>query len=168
MIALFKRRPIIFWKPKTDEQIVPLDARNGRPDLEKDFEILEQRLMDNFRRLDNEALHSQNQFRWQQIILIFGGMMTGTLGAIQAAMSETARWPGAAEGIIATLLTAVAFVAQKTESQKKYFSTRLKAEMLRGEYFLFLGRLGAYKDDASRVQNLIRRVVEIESGKKGA
>lgn len=168
MIALFKRRPMLFWKPRIDEQIVPLNARKGYSYLEADFKILEERLMDSFRRLDNEALRAQNHFRWQQIILIVGGVMTGTLGAIQAAMSDATRVPGVVEGIIATLLTAVAVIARQTESQKKYFSKRLKAEMLRGEYFLFLGRLGAYKDDASRVRNLIRRVAEIESGMKGA
>jgi hypothetical protein len=167
MIALFKRRPILFWKPKNDEQIVSLDAQRERPSLKADFDILEQKLMENFRRLDNEALRAQNHFRWQQIILIVGGVITVTLGAIQAALPGD-RWPGATEGVIASALTAVAFMAKQMDSQKKYFSDRLKAEMLRGEYFLFLGRLDAYKDDASRVKNLIGRVAEIETGKKGA
>jgi len=167
MIALFNQRPTLFWKPKINEQIIPLDARKGLSDLEDDFKILEERLMDNFRRLDNEALRAQNHFRWQQIILIVGGVVASTLGAVRVAAPETAPWPGAIEAVIATTLTAVAFIARQTESQKKYFSNRLKTEMLRGEYFLFLGRLGAYKDDSSRVRNLIRRVVEIESGNKG-
>ncbi|MBO0860951.1 MAG: DUF4231 domain-containing protein [Chloracidobacterium sp.] len=163
MIALFKRRPILLWKPRINEQIVPLDQRKEFPALEDDFKILDEQLMDNFRRMDNEALMAQNQFRLQQIILIVGAVMTSSLGAIQAAMPETARWPGLIEAVIAAMLTAVAFIAKRTEPQKKYFSNRLKAETLRGEYFLFLGHLGAYKDDASRVHKLIQRVAEIES-----
>jgi hypothetical protein len=164
MIALFKRRPILFWKPKIDEQIVPIDARKNHPDLKADFDILEERLMEEFRRLDNAALRAQNHFRWQQIILISGAVMTSAAGAIQASSPNIAQWAGGVEAVIAGILTAVAFVAKQTDSHKKYFSNRLKAEVLRGEYFLFLGRLGAYKDDASRVQNLIRRVAEIEKG----
>jgi F0F1-type ATP synthase assembly protein I len=167
MIVLFKRLPILFWKPKINEQIVPPDERKETSALEDDFKTLEERLMDNFRRLDNEALRAQNNFRWQQIILIVGSLLASTLGAIRAAMPETAPWPGVVEALIAAMLAAVAVIAKQTESQKKYFSNRLKAETLRGEYFLFLGRLGEYKDGASRVRNLIRRVAEIESGKKG-
>jgi len=167
MIALFKRRPILFWKPRINEQIIPLDQRKEFSTLEDDFKILDERLMDNFRRLDNEALKAQNEFRRQQIILIVGAATTSSLGAIQVAMPETAPWPGLIEAVIAATLAAVAFIAKQTEPQKKYFSNRLKAETLRGEYFLFLGRLGPYKDDASRVRNLIHRVTEIELGRKG-
>jgi hypothetical protein len=164
MIALFKRRPILFWKPRVGVQIVPLDARKDLPDLEADFDILEERMMESFRRLENESLRAQNHFRWQQLILISGAVITTTFGAIQAAMQGAAKWPGLTEGVIASVLAAVAFIAKQTDSQKKYFSNRLKTETLRGEYFLFLGRVGAYKDDADRVQNLIRRVAEIEKG----
>ena|SRR5215471_16024239 len=167
MIALFRRRPILFWKPRINEQIVPPDQRKEFSAFEDDFKILDERLMENFRRMDNEALRAQNQFRRQQIILIIGAAMTSSLGAIQAAMPETAPWPGLIEAVIAAMVAAVAFIAKQTEPQKKYLSNRLKAETLRGEYFLFLGRAGAYKDDASRVRNLIHRVAEIESGRKG-
>lgn len=162
MIDLFKRRPKLFWKPRLGEQIVSPKAQAQYPALKNDFDILEQQLMSNFRNLDNQALQAQNQFRLQQFILIVGGVLTSAFGAVQAALSGKARWPGVTEAIIAIALTAVSFIAQQTKSQKKYFSSRLKAERLRGEYFLFLGRMGGYKDDSNRVQNLILRVSEIE------
>jgi hypothetical protein len=167
MITLFKRRPRLFWRPKEGAQIVPPDVQNQYPELQSDFGVLEKQLLDDFRRLDNKALEAQNQFRLLQIILIAGAVATSTLGAIHAALPD-APWPGITEAIVAALLTATAFAAKQLDSQKKYFSNRLKAEMLRGEYFLFLSRVGAYNDDSARVQNLIRRVAEIQAEQKGA
>ena len=164
MIALFKRRPILFWKPRKDD-IIQADVRNQFPTLQTDFGVVDMQVLPDFQDLDNKALIAQNQFRWQQIILIVGGVITAALGGLQAALPDD-KWPGITEGIIAALLTAVGFIAQSLGSQKKYYSNRLKAELLRGEYFLFLGKLGTYNDDSSRVQNLIRRVTEIQSEEK--
>jgi uncharacterized protein DUF4231 len=118
--------------------------------------------MPRFRNLDDEALRAQNQFRRQQIILIVGGVITTTLGAIQAAFTEKI-WPGAAEAAVAAVLTMVSVIAHDFDAQKKYFSNRLKAETLRSEYFLFLGRTGNYANEDDRVPSLIQRVTDIES-----
>lgn len=161
-ITLFKRLPKLVWRPKENEQIISLEDQGKFPGFKDDFEILERELMPYFRQLDNEALRAQNQFRRQQIILIAGGVVATTLGAIQAAHAK-ATWPGVAEAVVAAFLTMVSFIAGEVDAQKKYFSDRLKAETLRAEYFLFLGRLGNYANEANRVQNLIRRVADIES-----
>jgi hypothetical protein len=150
------------WRPKEDEQIVLLETQNQFPDLKSDFAILERDLMPVFRKLDNEALRAQNLLRMQQVILIAGGVIATTLGAIQAAQAKEV-WPGVAEAMVAGFLTSVSFIAREFNEHKKYFSNRLKAEALRGEYFLFLGRIGNYADDAERARNLIRRVTAIES-----
>ncbi|MCG3163436.1 MAG: hypothetical protein JMDDDDMK_04849 [Acidobacteria bacterium] len=171
-ITLFKRLPKLRWRPKEGEQIIHLapddqysDCREKYPDFKADFDILERELMPHFRELDNAALSAQNQFRLQQIILIVGGVIATALGAIQAANVKAA-WPGVAEAAVAASLTMVSVIAREFGAQKKYFSDRLKAETLRAEYFLFLGRLGNYANDADRAQNLIRRVAEIESNVK--
>jgi hypothetical protein len=162
-ITLFKRLPTLRWHaPKKMQEIVPSETQSQFPDLRSDFAMLEQELMPSFRRLDNEALRAQNVFRLQQVILIVGGVIVTTLGAIQAAHTKVV-WPGVAEAVIAGFLTSVAYIAREFNEQKKYFSDRLKAEMLRGEYFLFLGRMGNYVNDADRAHSLIRRVAEIES-----
>ncbi|HEX4949170.1 MAG TPA: DUF4231 domain-containing protein [Blastocatellia bacterium] len=166
MIILFKRWPFLFWKPKENEPIVSPEMQQQFPALQTDFAFLEQQILEDFRTFNNQALHAQNQFRQQQIWLIIGGVVTTTLGALQAAWSNVP-WPGVAESIVAAMLTTLGFLVQRLDAQKKYYSNRLKAELLRGEYFLFLGRIGAYNNDNSRQQTLIRRVVEIQS-EKGA
>lgn len=161
-ITLFKRLPMLRWRPTDNEQqIVQPETQNQFSDLKSDFDILEQNLMPSFRKLDNEALRAQNLFRLQQVILIAGGVITTTLGAVQAAHAEEA-WPGITESVVAGFLTSVSYIAREFNEQKNYFSNRLKAEALRGEYFLFLGRMGNYAND-DRVQSLIRRVADIES-----
>jgi uncharacterized protein DUF4231 len=161
-VTLFKRLPMLRWRPRENEQIVQPETQNQFPDLKSDFDILEHELMPSFRNLDNEALRGQNLFRLQQVILIAGGVITTTLGAVQAALTKEV-WPGIAEAVVAGFLTSVSYIARQFNEQKNYFSNRLKAETLRGEYFLFLGRMGNYANDDDRVQSLIRRVADIES-----
>jgi hypothetical protein len=162
-ITLFKRLPTLKWRaPKKIQEIVPSETHSQFPDLTSDFDILEQELMPSFRRLDSEALRAQNLFQLQQVVLIAGGVITTTLGAVQAALTKEV-WPGVSEAVVAGFLTSVSYIARQFNEQKNYFSKRLKAETLRGEYFLFLGRMGNYANDADRVQSLIRRVADIES-----
>jgi uncharacterized protein DUF4231 len=162
-ITLFRRLPIFLWRPpKSEQRFVEPEAQNQFPALKSDFETLEKELMPSFRRLDNEALRAQNLFRLQQVILIAGGVITTTLGAAQAAHSKES-WPGIAEAVVAAFLTSISYIAREFNEQKNYFSNRLKAEALRGEYFRFLGRIGNYANDDDRAQNLIRRVDDIES-----
>jgi hypothetical protein len=71
-------------------------------------------------------------------------------------------WPGVAEALIAGFLTSVSYIAREVKNQKKYFSSRLKAERLRSEYFLFLGRMGNYSNDADREDKLENCVGSVE------
>jgi hypothetical protein len=162
-LVLFKRRPYLRWRPKEGEQIVPPEAKASCPTLADDFELLERELMPHFRELDNEALRAQNQFRLEQVALIFGGALAIVLGTVQAALAS-AVWPGIIEMVLAAGLAAIALRARALKAQERYFINRLKAETLRGEYFLFLGRVGSYADDDHRAQRLIRRVAEVKAG----
>ena len=159
-MVLFRRLPGLRWRPHQDEQIVPLAAQAEYPEFADDFAILERELMPRFRALDNQALRRQNQFRLHQVTLIFGGGLATVLGALQAGYPAVA-WPGAAEAVVAGFLSTVAFRQRELHARDRYSVNRLKAELLRSEYFLFLGRVGAYADDAARVRHLVRRVAQV-------
>jgi hypothetical protein len=162
-LVLFKRFPRLHWRPREGEQIIPREAEATYPALADDFAFLERALLPHFRELDNEALRAQNQFRLEQMALILGGTLATVLGAVQASLLNAA-WPGIVEAVLAAGLTAVAFRAQALKAQERYFTNRLKAEMLRGEYFLFLGRISPYAEDRECPQQLIRRVAEVKTG----
>lgn len=164
-MALFKRLPSLRWSPPRDQEIVPAEAQTQSPAFAGDFKTLDDELMPHFRELDAEALLVQNQFRLQQVTLIFGGVLATILGALHASFGAApAVWAGIIESVLAATLSAVALRAQGTHAQERYFTDRLKAEKLRTEYFLFLGRVGAYADDRERLACLIRRVADIKSG----
>jgi hypothetical protein len=118
-----------------------------------------------FRELDQEALKAQNQFRLGQVALIFGGAVATILGAVQAALAKQ-MWARLVETIWADALTGIIYYTQQMKAQERYFTNRLKAEALRGEYFLFLGRIGPYADDENRISYLITRVADINAGEE--
>ena len=164
-MTLFKRLPSLRWSPPRDQLIVPAEAQTQSPAFSDDFKTLEDELMPHFRELDAEALRVQNQFRLNQVMLIFGGALATILGALHASLgARPAVWAGIVESVLAALLSAVAMRLQGTHAQERYFSDRLKAEKLRTEYFLFLGRVGTYADEQERLPCLVRRVADIKSG----
>lgn len=149
--------------PKKTYDLVPQGAKDNCPGLKPDFDYLEQKLMPDFWRHDAEAGDHQKGFRRKQQILIWGGTLATILGAVQASY-QSWKWPGFAEAAIGALLIAVAYTARQMRDQELYLKKRLRAELLRGEYFMYLGRVGAYADDATRRNNLITRVAEINRG----
>jgi len=164
-LTLLNRLPSVSWQPRKDALFLLLpEEQEAYPDFEQDFATLEQELLPHFRRFDSEALRAQNQFRQGQVVVIFGGAFATILGAVRAAFPY---WWGI--GIIEALLTAglgaTAWWVRVLKPQERYFTLRLQAEALRSEYFLFLGRIGAYTDDNTRVSQLLRRVADITAGK---
>jgi Protein of unknown function (DUF4231) len=114
-----------------------------------------------FWELDDEAQSAQNQFRREQVILILGTACATILGAIQAA--RPGKLPGIIEAVLAASLAAIILRSQTLKTHKAYFANRLKAESLRGEYFLFLRRSEPYTNDGNRVSKLIERVAGIRA-----
>ena len=161
-MVLFKRLPQLRWKPPEDQEIIPLEAQKQCPELAADFKTLAEELMPHFRELDANALRLQNEFRLEQVLLIFGGTLATILGALHASLGAV--WCGIIESVLAAALSAIAMRAKATRAQQRYFTDRLKAEKLRAEYFLFLSRVGNYADDSARLRQLIRRVAEIRIG----
>ena len=159
-LTLFKRFPHLIWRKGKEQHIVDPDVRDKYPALAGDFQVLDEELMPYFRELDNEAMRAEHQFRRGQVTLILGTALATILGAIQAARPVD-KWPGIAEAVLAAALSAVILHARTLNTHERYFTNRLKAERLRGEYFLFLGRSEPYSKDSDRVSELIKRVADI-------
>lgn len=161
-MILFKRFPNPFWRPGTPDPIVSKDDQARYPALKDDFEILERIMVPVFQRLDEQALKYQNQFRGWQVFLILSGALATILGALQATLSP-AIWPGITETILAVILATVTGIVRELKFQERYFHSRLKAEVLRREYFLFLGRAEPYDQEALRAKQLRIWADQVES-----
>jgi hypothetical protein len=148
-------------------EIVPRELHRQYPTLAADFDVLEQELVPRFAQLDAEAMRAQRQFRRERMALIVGGTVASILGAVQTALG-TATWPGIAEAIISAFLAAITLYLRQLKSQDRYCTNRLKAETLRGEYFMFLGRLDPYGDEATRVRRLRLKVASVVAGEEPA
>jgi Protein of unknown function (DUF4231) len=163
--ALSAALPRFRWRAADPQPLVPLPAREAAPALAEEFEVLDRELLPTFHELDQTALRAQNTFRRGQLFVIVGGLAAASLGAAQAAVGGGVLAIGIAEALCAGTLAAVTTYARGRRPQEEYLTARLKAERLRGEYFLFLGRVDPY--DASgkdaRVQTLRRRVAAIEA-----
>jgi Protein of unknown function (DUF4231) len=134
------------------------------PALGPDFEILERELLPDFYELDDAALCAENTFRLGQLFVIVGGATATSLGAVQAALGGGVTAIGIAEALVAGALAGAVSYVRGRDAQREYFTSRLKAERLRGEYFLFLGRVRPYDtDDDDRLARLRSQVDGITS-----
>jgi Protein of unknown function (DUF4231) len=166
--TFLSRLPRLRWRPGAREPLVKADVRASAPALEPDFDVLEVELLPTFYELDEGALRAQNDFRLGQLLVIVGGAAATALGAVQAALGGGVIGIGIAEALVAGVLAAVVSYVRGRQAQREYFTGRLKAERLRGEYFFFLGRVAPYDldDDEDRRQLLHNRVVRIEGGEE--
>jgi hypothetical protein len=173
---LFKRLPS--WKariaPDDERHIMAPEKQREYPQFASDFALLDEHLLPVFRELDATALRAQNDFRMEQLILIAGSLAATILAALHMAYGLDAvgdatttlpvdgawAWAGA---LVSAVVTAVTARAKDLRNQDVYRTARLKAELLRGEYFLFLGRVGEYGKPA-RLGQLVRKVAEIQRG----
>lgn len=159
-IPLFKRFPT-FHVAAREDVLIKAENRNKYSIFEDDFKTLDGELIGSFRKFDNEALRNQNTYRGMYVILILGGALVTIFGIVQIAFLDTA-WIGIAGSIVALGLAAVTSLLNRLKYQKRYLNARLKAERLRSEYFLFLGRVDQY-DAQDPVQNLRQRITDIEA-----
>jgi hypothetical protein len=135
------------------------------PALGPDFEILERELMPDFFEQDEAALRAENTFHLGQLFVILGGAAATALGAVQAALGGGVTSIGIAEALVAGALAGAVSYVRGRDAQRDYLTSRLKAERLRGEYFLFLGRVRPYDtdDDDDRLARLRSQVDGIAS-----
>jgi hypothetical protein len=161
-MKLFKRFPKLIWHPGKPDPVISKEVQARYQALKDDFDTLDRVLVPIFQKVDEQALKFQNQFRGWQVFLILGGALATILGALQATF-DSAPWPGISEAILAVILATVTSIVRQLKFQEQYFHNRLKAEVLRREYFLFLGRVAPYDKDESRAKRLAIWAEEIES-----
>jgi len=161
--AFLALRPRLFWRPGERYPLVSPELRDASPALAEDFGILDRELLPDFYELDEGALQAQNTFRLTQIFVIVGGATATLLGAVQAALGGGVTEIGILEALVAGMLAAAVAYVRGRQAQREYFTTRLKAEQLRSEYFLFLARVPPYDmhDDEERLRGLRDQVGKI-------
>jgi SLOG in TRPM, prokaryote/Protein of unknown function (DUF4231) len=164
-LPLFSSLPRLRWKPGNSQPFVSDSTLARCPALRADVDLLEQELVPQFRRLDEESLRTQNTFRLGQLSLIVGGTAAAALGAVQTAVGGGVVALAIPEAILAGLLAGATVYIRGRNAQREYFTARLKAERLRAEYFLALAHAGDYAgvDDSERLRFLRRRIRAIES-----
>jgi Protein of unknown function (DUF4231) len=153
-------RPKLRWHAPPRTPLVKDDVRAAAPALGADLDALDRVLLPDYYDFDESAQRAQNTFRLGQVLIIAGGATATALGAVQAALGGGVAWLGIAGAIIAGALTGGVAYVRGQHAQQDYFTDRLKAERLRSEYFLFLGRLAPYDaaSDDERVARLRERV----------
>jgi Protein of unknown function (DUF4231) len=163
--ALLASLPSLRSRAYRRDPLVPPEVRQTAPVLEPDLRILDRELLTDFYELDEAALRAENTFHLGQLFVIVGGATATALGVVQAALGGGVTALGIAEALVAGVLAGAVSYVRGQDAQRDYFTSRLKAERLRGEYFLFLGRVRPYDtdDDANRLARLRSQVDGITS-----
>jgi hypothetical protein len=162
--VLLRRMPKLRWRDAdASRQLVPLEEQGRYPALAADFAYLNDHLLDAYRLCDNEALRQQNYFYLANLVAIVGSLAATLLGIVQAAGTPGAFWFGLAETVLAAALGGGLLIATARTAHRGYYTSRLKAERLRSEYFLFLARHAPYAEEATRNPTLVQRVMEIQT-----
>lgn len=157
---LFKQFPRFRPLASRAEPLVPASELEKYPTFANDFRILDEVLIPVYVTLNEEAMTQQNLYRWMYIFLIFGGALATILGIIRLAFDVEVI--GLAGAIVAATLGCISLALRSLPYHKRYLNARLAAEQLRGEYFLFLGRVGPYADESQRRAHLKQRVLLIK------
>jgi len=178
MFTLIKRFPPLWPKQHTSGHVlghidssqhaeIAVEAKKRYPDLAAEIDDLERELMPVFSKLDLAALHAQDRFRRQHVLLIVGAFVVTVLGGAQAAFGakQAVPWIAVSQAALSVGLGGFATYVNRGAAQARYASHRLKAEALRREYFLYLAHAGLYVgSDGGRAAVLRGRVIEIETG----
>lgn len=156
---LFKRLSQFRPLPREEQHLIPPTEKTHYPAFSKEFEILERELIPAFRKMDNKAITHQNWYRRMYITLIFGSAFVSILVIIQLAVNIESI--GIIGAILAACLGTTTLVSHTFRHHERYLNARLAAELLRSEYFRFLGRIDPYNDEQNRAKKLIKQVTDI-------
>ncbi len=152
---LFKQRPR--FHPLSEEMTPIVKDTEKYPALAADFKVLEDILVPTYHKHDRNAITLQNAYWWTYVVLIVGGAIATILGILQLVISVDS--VGIAGAIVAAFMGCATLALNSFHYQERYMDSRLVAEELRGEYFLFLGRLGDYRGEGQeRIEALRERV----------
>ena len=164
LVERFPKPP--WWRPDVtaawakDWPVVPADRDDDYPELAADLALWRVEFEHRFRRLDHEAQVLQNRFWRQRVTLILGGLVLTVLGVWQTAAGGQ-KALGAIQAVLAGLLVGLTTLAKGRDVRRGYLTARLKAERIKSEFFLFLGRVGDYAGDDG-ADRLRERVDELE------
>jgi hypothetical protein len=169
--ALLARFPKIFWNPSledawaSDWPVVQSEHLAEFPALADDLAVWTEDLEPRFRRLDHSAQLLQNQFWRQNLTLIIGGLVATALGATQAAMGGGVAGLAAVQAVLTGLLAGLTVLIRSRRAQQGYLTARLRAERIKSEFFLFVGRAGDYAsgDRAGRLHRQVDAIEDSES-----
>jgi hypothetical protein len=171
--ALLRRFPKIFWRPSIDQDwdndwiVLEEEDQDEYPQLADDLAVWRDLLKCRFRRLDHTAQVLQNQFWRQNVALIIGGLVATSLGAVQAALGGGVVGLAVAQAVLAGALAGLTVLIRSRRAQHGYFTARLKAEQIKTEFFMFLGRVGNYAGPDRRAA-LVKQVDDIEAAEGAA
>src|SRR5262249_24971228 len=156
--ALLKRFPLPWYRRSPDYPFVPDAVRAAVPSLNDELAYLDETVVPRFRALDHSALRAQHSFRLAAVLLIVRSATASSLGAGQTAMGGGSLPVGIAEGVVAALVSGMLVYTRGRRFQQRYLTSRLAAERMKSQYFLFLARAGAYAthDDGQRDDQLRR------------
>lgn len=166
--ALLYRFPKIFWRPTIDKDwpndwvVLKQKDREKYPQLASDLDVWLDVIKPRFRRLDHVAHVMQNQFWRQNVALIVGGLVATSLGAVQAALGGGVVGLAVAQAVLTGALAGLTVVIRSRRTQQGYLTARLKAERIKSEFFMFLGRAGTYSGPDPQT-TLLQQVEDIEA-----
>ena len=177
-IALFRRLPKLVAPRLADGPLVDTDSNASMsteeaaarwPTLTSELRDLQEVLVPVYQECSLAAGVEQNRHRRQQVLLLVGGLLTATFGAVQAALSASV-WPGIVVAGVAAGTSAVASVGRQSGALDAYLAYRLRAEQLRSTYFSYLMPDPPESESERRDRRcrLQQRVVEIRYDDRGA
>ncbi|HEX8067737.1 MAG TPA: DUF4231 domain-containing protein [Thermoleophilaceae bacterium] len=158
LALLFKRRPRLRHRRGRSYPLVPPEVAGRSPDLAAELRAIDEVVFPVYERFDQDALLHQNRYRRQQAGLILFGLLATAAGGLQAVDSDWTSAVGVAEAVLGAVLSVVAARLRSQGEQRRYTHSRLTAERLRGEGFLYLTRTGPYRAGGVPEELLRRRV----------
>lgn len=130
---------------------LPLGAERSHPPMTKEqqasfpllrdrFEVLDEIVLEPFRKHDSVAIADQRRHRQFQLALAVCVGLTVTFGALQAA--DEGRWVGVVLTLLGLGAAAIANRQRQRGALSRYLRERAKAEELRALYFSYLSGTG--------------------------
>ena len=161
--ALVRRLPRLRYRAPEAEPLVPADARAAYPGLHDDLAVVDATLQPAFARLDVAAGQAQNRHRLLRLAIILGATTATLLGVWQTA-DEGAAVAGVLNGVVSGLVAFLTWLIRKRRYHRRFLQTRLAAERLRAECFLFLARTWGYETgDAAKTLDARVKAIERDS-----
>lgn len=165
-----------YQKMLKEEGLISKDMieTEGTKALRDDLAELEEHLLPQLWRLNQEALFYQNHYYLYQWTFIITTFLTTALAAISVyaygskvdTEFHLTTVLGVVTAIVSALAAGVSYLGANERPQQKWFNARTKTENLRSLYFLFLARQTpfAIENMGERVRQLQLKVLEVLEG----